>query len=138
MRNLNPKTFNIVFILLARIIEDFELINELDGGKCYLEVKLCPLKYEIFRRPNLMLRKDLCSINCQDYNSQNHEVFIQDSLKNSQKFQEVRLKSRLSWTLGSQQYANWKKADFLLKSDTKLGGLLMYNTQVSDKAVREF
>ena len=40
---------------------------------------------------------------------------------------KLRLKGRLNWALAKPSF-HWKKADFLLKDDPKLGGVLMYNT----------
>ena len=53
------------FITLSalRLIEDFEVIRDLDGEKCYLEIKECPLKYEMFRRPTLVFKRELSFVN---------------------------------------------------------------------------
>merc|ERR1711971_1489389 len=112
-----------------RLIEDFEVIRDLDGEKCYLEIKECPLKYEMFRRPTLVFKRELSFVNSKDYDgSTNHDIFMHRCILKSD--QELRISARLNWTLGLN---NWKKADFLLKSDPKLGGVLMYNTSSSGK-----
>ena len=65
----------------------------------------------------------------EDYDgSTNHDIFMHRCILKSD--QELRISARLNWTLGLN---NWKKADFLLKSDPKLGGVLMYNTSSSGK-----
>ena len=65
----------------------------------------------------------------EDYDgSTNHDIFMHRCILKCD--QELRISARLNWTLGLN---NWKKADFLLKSDPKLGGVLMYNTSMSGK-----
>ena len=63
----------------ARIIEDFEVIHALEpDDKCHLEIKQCPLKYEMFRRPSLVFKRDTGSyVNTKDYNSENHNHFLE-------------------------------------------------------------
>jgi len=113
-----------------RLIEDFEVIQDLDGEKCYLEIKECPLKYEMFRRPTMVFKRELSFVNCKNYDSStNHDLFMHRCIL-KQSGQELRISARLNCTLGLN---NWKKADFLLKSDPKLGGVLMYSTTSSGK-----
>ena len=119
-----------------RIIEDFEIIRK-EEEKCYLEIRQCPLKYELFRRPMLLFPKHLAYIKSQDYSIINHESLIEDYLKNIstshlRNNQDLRLRSRLAWTfLTKRDNLRWQYADFLLKTDPKLGGVLMYNTTSS-------
>ena len=118
------------FISVLRLIEDFEVIRDLDGEKCYLEIKECPLKYEMFRRPTLIFKRENSSVNCKNYDSStNHDLCIHQCILKSAD-QELRISARLNWTLGM---SSWKKADFLLKSDPKLGGVLLYSTALSGK-----
>ena len=109
----------------GRLLEDFEVIQDLNGEKCHLEIRECPLKYEMFRRPTLIFKRDYSFVNSKEYNSsQNHEYCIENCLRINHG-EELRLKKRLGYALGN----SWKKpADFLLKTDSKLGGVLMYNS----------
>ena len=119
-----------------RIIEDFEIIKKEDE-KCYLEIRQCPFKYELFRRPMLLFPKHLAYIKSQDYSIIHHESLIEDYLKNlsinhHSNHQDLRLRARLKWTfLTKRDNLRWQYADFLLKTDPKLGGVLMYNTTSS-------
>ena len=85
----------------------------------------------------LLFPKHLAYIKSQDYSIINHESLIEDYLKNIstsqlKNNQDLRLRSRLAWTfLTKRDNLRWQYADFLLKTDPKLGGVLMYNTTSS-------
>ena len=103
-------------------------------GRCirvFLQTKRLPTPYLFpffWDRTKLKNRSwDLSTF--EDYDgSTNHDIFMHRCILKSD--QELRISARLNWTLGLN---NWKKADFLLKSDPKLGGVLMYNTSSSGK-----
>lgn len=108
----------------CRLVEDFQTIQDIiDDHDYYLEIKECPLKYEMFRRPTLIFKRDFTTIGNKDHH--NFEANIQACLRST--CQDLRLRSRLNYALGQ----TWKKADFLLKTDAKLGGVLMYNSSKS-------
>lgn len=113
----------------CRLIEDFQTIQDIidDHEEYYLEIKECPFKYEMFRRPTLIFGSEFTTILNKD--QANFQANLQGCLRSNS--QDLRLKSRLHYALGQQ---TCKKADFLLKTDAKLGGVLMYNSS-SSKAV---
>ena len=62
----------------ARIIEDFEVIRPLeDDNKYHLEIRQCPFKYEMFRRPSLVFKRDTSHVNTKDYSSDNHDYYVE-------------------------------------------------------------
>ena len=121
----------------ARLVEDFETILELDGTKCHLEIVECPFKYEMFRRPTLVFKPEFSYVEARGYNAQtNHQACLEECLRKTYQT-ELRLRSKLKFALGNNQTAGnpLKTADFLLKSDPKLGGVLLYKTNHSSRFV---
>jgi len=122
-----------------QIVEDFELIPMPEETKFHIEIKECPLKYEFLRRPSLVFPEEKCYFHTNSTLKKTHESCIQDYFKyqsnvpyKNQNGRELRLKSKLHWTfipsLESVGTVRSKKsAEFLLKSDPKLGGVLLYS-----------
>jgi len=122
-----------------RIVEDFELIPMPEETKFHIEIKECPLKYEFLRRPSLVFPEEKCYFHTDSTLRKSHESCIQDYFKyqsnvpyKNQNGRELRLKSKLHWTfipslesIGTVR--SKKSAEFLLKSDPKLGGVLLYS-----------
>ena len=116
-----------------RILEDFEVVIDKEDEDFYLEIRQCPLKYEIFRRPMLVLTRQVAFIHSQKYSSTHHDVLMEECLNKSGSGSALRLRGKLAWTFVTRKRDSlrWQHADFLLKTDPKLGGLLMYNTTSS-------
>ena len=124
-----------------RILEDFETIPIPESTKFHLEIRECPMKYEFLRRPSTIFTSDKSFLQ-KEYVKSSHDTFIQDYFHfqsnvpyKDQYGRELRLKSRLHWTfapsLESVTSIKGKKvSDFLLKSDPKLGGVLLYSMKV--------
>ena len=128
-----------------RILEDFEIVNNKDSEDFYLEIRQCPLKYELFRRPMLVLPRQVAYINSQKYSLTNQDVHIEECLNKSgsgsgDNQSRLRLRGKLAWTFVTRKRDSlrWQHADFLLKTDPKLGGLLMYNTTSSSMSKVSF
>ena len=82
----------------------------------------------------ILFPRNLAYIKSQDYSIINHDSLIEEYLKatNHNKNHDLRLQGRLGWTFVTKKdNLRWQYADFLLKSDSKLGGVLMYNTTSS-------
>jgi hypothetical protein len=63
-----------------RLIEDFEYLDAiLDGSSksSYIQIVECPLKYEFFRRPQIILKRGVAFQAGKDYSLNNHDNFIQ-------------------------------------------------------------
>ena len=116
-----------------RILEDFEVVIDKEDEDFYLEIRQCPLKYEIFRRPMLVLTRQVAFIHSQKYSSTHHDVLMEECLNKTGSGSALRLRGKLAWTFVTRKRDSlrWQYADFLLKTDPKLGGLLMYNTTSS-------
>ena len=115
-----------------RILEDFEIV-ETKNEKEFLEIRQCPLKYEFLRRPMLVFPKQVAFIYSPNYSLDQHEQQVEECLKTCD--HKLRLRGKLSWTFVTRKrdQLRWQRADFLLKNDTKLGGVLMYNTTSQPK-----
>lgn len=124
-----------------RILEDFETIPIPESTKFHLEIRECPMKYEFLRRPSTIFTSDKSFLQ-KEYVKSSHDTFIQDYFHfqsnvpyKDQYGRELRLKSRLHWTFAPSLEAvtsikGKKISDFLLKSDPKLGGVLLYSMKV--------
>ena len=135
------KFYIIHFNFSVRILEDFETIPIPESTKFHLEIGECPMKYEFLRRPSTIFTSDKSFLQ-KEYVKSSHDTFIQDYFHfqsnvpyKDQYGRELRLKSRLHWTFAPSLEAvtsikGKKISDFLLKSDPKLGGVLLYSMKV--------
>ena len=116
----------------VKILEDFEIVKKSDE-KEFLEIRQCPMKYELFRRPMLVFPRQVAFIHSQNYSLINHDNQIEECLKSNDN--QLRLRGKLGWTFVTRKrdQLRWQRADFLLKNDSKLGGVLMYNTTSQSK-----
>jgi len=99
------------------------------------------MKYEFLRRPSTIFTSDKSFLQ-KEYVKSSHDTFIQDYFHfqsnvpyKDQYGRELRVKSRLHWTFAPSLEAvtsikGKKISDFLLKSDPKLGGVLLYSMKV--------